>query len=90
MANHKSALKRDRQAQVRRMRNKANRTMVKTVVRAVNEAIEEQAADKAQEALKKAIPVIHKAATKGAIHRKTASRKVSRLTKRVNSCGAGA
>jgi len=72
------------------MRNKANRTMVKTVVRAVNEAIEEQAADKAQEALKKAIPVIHKAATKGAIHRKTASRKVSRLTKRVNSCGAGA
>jgi len=90
LANHKSALKRNRQSQVRRLRNKSNRTTVKHVIRAVDEAIEEKAVDKAQEALKKAIPVIQRAAVKGTIHRKNASRKVSRLTKRVNAFAASA
>lgn len=85
MANHKSALKRNRQSLVRRARNRANRSMVKTAIRAVDQAIEQQSVEEAQVALKEAIPVIQRAASKGTMHRKTASRKVSRLHKRVNT-----
>ncbi|THB71801.1 MAG: 30S ribosomal protein S20 [Desulfobulbaceae bacterium] len=88
MANHKSAEKRNRQAQVRRLRNRMNKSKMKTVVRTLNEAIEAGSADEAKEALKVAVPVIAKTASKGTIHRKTASRKISRLTKRVNSLEA--
>ncbi len=84
MANHKSALKRARQNVVRRERNRANKSRIKKVVRRVNEAIESQSVEQANEALQQAIPTIQKAATKGTLHKKTASRKVSRLTRRVN------
>ena len=85
MANHKSAIKRNRQSLVRRDRNRMNRSKVKTVLKRVDAAIEvEDSVEKAQEALVAAVPVIERAAVKGAFHRKTASRKVSRLTKRVN------
>ena len=84
MANHKSALKRNRQSQVRRERNRANRTKVKTAIKKIDAAIQEDSVEKAQEALTAAIPVIDRAAVKGAFQKKTASRKVSRLTKRVN------
>lgn len=84
MANHKSAEKRNRQAQLRRLRNRANKTQMKTVVRRVNEAVLEGNQEEAQAALKLAIPVIAKTATKGTIHKKNASRKISRLTKSVN------
>ena len=85
MANHKSALKRSRQSQVRRLRNKANKSTMKTAIKAVQAAIDENAPDKASEALKAAIPVIDGMASKGTLHKNTASRKVSRLTKRVNA-----
>lgn len=86
MANHKSALKRNRQSIVRRDRNRINRTKVKTAVKKVDTAIEvESSVEKAQEALKSAVPVIERAAVKGAFHKKTASRKISRLTKKVNN-----
>lgn len=89
MANHKSALKRNRQSLVNRARNRANRSKVKTVIKAVDAAIEQQSIEQAQTALKAAIPVIQSAASKGTLHARTASRKVSRLTKRVNSFIAG-
>ncbi|MFC1523155.1 30S ribosomal protein S20 [Thermodesulfobacteriota bacterium] len=85
MANHKSALKRARQSQLRRLRNRGNRSRMKNAVKAVVAAIEENSVDKAQEALKSAIPIIEKTAVKGSIHKKNASRKVSRLTRRVNA-----
>ena len=86
MANHKSALKRNRQSLVRRERNRMNRTRVKTVVKKIDAAIEvEGSVEKAQEALIIAVPIIERAAVKGAFHKKTASRKISRLTKRVNN-----
>ena len=85
MANHKSAMKRNRQNQANRERNRANKTRIRTVVKAVDAAIGESAVDKAKEALLAAIPVISRAAMKGTIHKKNASRKVSRLTKRVNA-----
>ena len=88
MANHKSAEKRNRQSQVRRLRNKSNRSRMKTAIRKIDEAVIAGSADEAREALKAAIPVIAKTASKGTIHKKTASRKISRLTKRVNQMTA--
>ena len=84
LANHKSAEKRNRQSQVRRARNRSNRTKMKNAIKTVYSAIEENSIDKAQEALKAAIPVIDHTAVKGGLHKKTASRKVSRLTLCVN------
>ncbi len=85
MANHKSAMKRNRQNQLQRLRNRANKSKMKGVAKKVVEALELKAGDQAREALKAAIPVIEKTAVKGSIHKKNASRKVSRLTKRVNA-----
>ena len=85
MANHKSALKRNRQNLLARLRNRANKTKMKNLIKNVLDAIDQDSVEGAQEALKVVIPVIEKTATKGAIHRKNASRKVSRLTKKVNA-----
>ena len=85
MANHKSAMKRNRQNQLHRLRNRSNKTKMKGVVKKVLAALELKSGEQAQEALKTAIPVIQKTAVKGSIHKKNASRKVSRLTKRVNA-----
>jgi len=64
--------------------------MVKTAIKAVDAAIAQESVDQAQAALRAAIPVIQKAASKGTLHKQNASRKVSRLTKRVNSFIAAA
>jgi small subunit ribosomal protein S20 len=85
VANHKSAEKRNRQAQIRRLRNKMNRTKMKTSIKKVDEAVVAGSADAAKEALINATSVIAKTASKGTIHKKNASRKISRLTKRVNT-----
>ena len=61
-----------------------NKSAMKTVVRQVEEALVAGSDEQAKAALQIAIPMIYKTATKGSIHKKTASRKVSRLTKRVN------
>ncbi len=84
MANHKSAEKRNRQSQLARLRNRMNKSRMKNVIRTVNEAIAAGSEEEAKAALLKAIPVIAKTASKGTVHKKNASRKVSRLTKRVN------
>ncbi len=88
MANHKSAEKRNRQAQVRRQRNRANRSKMKTAIKNLNAAIDSGNAEDAKTALAAAVPVIAKTASKGTIHKKNASRKISRLTKRVNQLEA--
>ena len=90
MANHKSAMKRTRQSEVRNLRNRSNKSKMKTVIKAIFTAIEEQSVEKAQEALRAAIPVIDRVAVKGTLHKKTTSRTVSRLTKRVNAFAATA
>lgn len=90
MANHKSAMKRTRQSEVRNLRNRTNKSKMKTAIKAIFNAIEEQSVEKAQEALRAAIPVIDRVAVKGTLHKKTTSRTVSRLTKRVNAFAAGA
>jgi small subunit ribosomal protein S20 len=85
VANHKSAEKRNRQALVRRMRNRMNKNKMKTMVRKLDEAVAGGSAEAAQEALRVASSVIAKTASKGTIHKNTASRKISRLAKRVNA-----
>lgn len=88
MANHPSALKRARQSEKRRLRNKAYGTRVKGVIKAVRQAVDAGDAAAAQEALKQAVPVIDKAASKGVLHWKNAARKVSRLSQQVNGLGS--
>ena len=85
MANHKSALKRARQNEERRIRNKAVRTQVKNVVKQVRQAVAAQSPEEAAKQIQTAQAVIDKAAKKGVIHTNTAARKISRLTKHVNS-----
>ncbi len=80
MANHKSALKRARQNENRRLRNKSVKTRVKSVVKAVRTAGDDAAAK-----LDEAKSVIDKAAKRGVIHKRTAARSISRLSKHVNS-----
>jgi small subunit ribosomal protein S20 len=84
MAPYKSAIKRAKQAEKRRMRNRFYKTRVKNVVKEVRLAIASRSAEKAQEALKKAVPTISKAASKGVVHWRNAARNISRLTKQVN------
>jgi len=90
MANHKSAEKRNRQSQIRRIRNRANRTRMRSIIKVVDAAVGTGSQEDAQAALQIAIPVIAKTASKGTIHKKNASRKISRLTKRVNKMQAAA
>jgi len=85
VANHKSAAKRNRQNAIRNARNTHVRSTMRTLVKQVREAVSDGNKDAAAEALKKVIPYIDKTSTKGIIHKATASRKISRLTKLVNS-----
>ena len=85
MANHKSALKRARQTETKRVRNKATKTRVKNVIKDVRTAAGDDANDQIVNTLNAAKSAIDKAAKKGVIHKRTAGRKISRLTKLVNS-----
>ena len=85
MANHKSAIKRARQSEEQRVRNRSRKTRMKNVIRDLEETIAGKSPEKAAEELKKTVSVIEKTASKGVIHKNTASRKISRLTRRVNA-----
>lgn len=85
MANIKSAKKRILVNQTKAARNKAIKSRVKTAVKKVEVAVEKNELDVAKEALKVAIVEISKAKSKGVYHKNTASRKISRLSKAVNS-----
>ena len=61
------------------------RTRVKSLTKEVFAAVEAGDREAAQDALGKAVPVIQRAASRGTFHRNTASRKISRLSKRVNT-----
>ncbi len=85
MANHKSALKRAKQSETKRLRNKAVKTRVKHLVKTVYQAIDGDGPESANAQLNAARSAIDKAAKKGVIHKRTAARKISRLSKRVNA-----
>ena len=88
MANHKSALKRARQNELRRLRNKATKTRIKSIVKEVRASIEETSSENTATKLNSAQSTIDKASKKGVIHKRTAARKISRLTKLANSTNA--
>ena len=84
MAHHKSTIKRIRQTVKRTERNRYYRTRVKNITKAVVNAVKANDKEKAEEALKVANRQIHKMVSKGFLKKRTASRKVSRLSLLVN------
>ncbi len=88
MANHKSALKRARQSEIRRMRNKSYRTRVNNITKQVRLADGESSGETITTKLNIAKSVIDIAAKKGIIHKKTAARKISRLSRFANTAVA--
>jgi small subunit ribosomal protein S20 len=85
LATHKSALKRARQNEIRRLRNKSIKTRVKNVVKDVRLAVSSASDESKTAKLISARSAVDKATKKGVIHKKTAARKISRLTKLVNA-----
>ena len=88
MANTSSAKKAARQMIRRTEVNKGRRTRVKSEVRSVEEAIKSGDRAKAEAALRSAEPILVRNAQNGIMHKKTASRKVSRLAQRVKAMSA--
>lgn len=87
MANTSSAKKAARQMIRRTEVNKARRSSAKTSLRTVEEAMAKGDKAAAAAALKAVEPVLMRAANKGILHKKSASRKVSRLTARLKKLG---
>ncbi|WP_245588998.1 30S ribosomal protein S20 [Desulfatirhabdium butyrativorans] len=85
LANHKSEIKRAKQNEIRNFRNRSNKSRIKTAVKAVRLTVAETALDRIEADLNAAKSIIDRAAQKGIIHRRTAARKISRLTRLVNS-----
>lgn len=81
MANHQSAIKRHKQSEKRRLRNASTRSTLRTAVKKAAEAATAGKAEETAASLKAAIVLLDKAVSKGVLHRNTASRKISRLTK---------
>jgi small subunit ribosomal protein S20 len=87
LANHKSALKRHKQSLKRAERNRSVRTRAKNAVKAVRAAVLANDAPQAEAAFARATSVLDKSAGKGAMHRRKAARKISRLARALNSIG---
>ncbi len=85
MANIKSAKKRILVSETRAARNKSIRSEVKTSIKKVEAAVAANDKAAASAALTNAISVIESASSKGVYHKNNAGRKVSRLTKLVNT-----
>jgi small subunit ribosomal protein S20 len=83
LANHKSALKRARQNKEHQLRNNSKKTKIKNVVKALEAAIAEKSPAELQEHMHLAQKAIAKTAAKGIIHKRKASRNISRLSKKV-------
>jgi small subunit ribosomal protein S20 len=90
MANTKSAKKAARQAERRTLINKSRRSRMRTSVRKVEEAIASGDREAANSALRQAQPEIMRSASKGILHKNTASRKISRLSARIKALSAAA
>jgi len=84
LANHKSALKRAKQDELKRIRNKSYKTKVKKAIKEVRTAVASNSAEQSRQNLVKAVSIIQKTGSKRIIHKKQASRKISRLTHLVN------
>jgi small subunit ribosomal protein S20 len=85
---HKNALKAARQSEKRRLRNRAVQAGVKNIIKTLQGAIEKKKTEDVAALLREAQKALAGAASKGVLHRKTASRKISRLTLQVQKLAA--
>ncbi len=83
MANIKSAIKRNKQSERRRVRNRIYRGKARTFVAKARVAVDQKDAEKAKAATLEAISALDKAVQKGVIHKNNAARRKSRLMKRL-------
>ena len=88
MIRHKSTEKRARQNKKQYHQNRAIKSSIKTGIKNLLSVLEAKKGEEGALLLKKVTSTINKAASKGVIHSKTASRRISRLTKRVNKASA--
>ena len=90
MAHSLSAKKRIRQNETHRARNRARKDLIKEQIKGFTAALGSGKIDKAETALRTTVSRLDKVAAKGTIHKNAASRKRSRLTKRLNALRSGA
>ncbi|MCI0518708.1 MAG: 30S ribosomal protein S20 [Chloroflexi bacterium] len=83
MANIKSAIKRNKQNEKRRLRNRFFRGRARTAVKKARTAIESGASADAVESTRQAISALDKAAEKGVLHKNNAARRKSRLMRQL-------
>mgnify|MGYP001465173894 FL=1 len=88
MPNIKSAIKRAKQSEKRRMKNASQKSALRTAVKTAEAAIAQTDVEKAKAALLNATRKLDKAVTKGLIHKNAAARKKSRLAKKLNALTA--
>jgi len=86
----KSGIKRNRQSKVRRDRNTHVKSTLRSTIKNLLSSIESKDLDKSKELLKVTIKAFDKAATKGVVHKRTASRHISKFSKKVHSLTASA
>jgi small subunit ribosomal protein S20 len=84
LANIKSAIKRIRQTEKRRLHNRYYRGRARAFVKKARQTMEDGTQEEAQVAMLEAISALDKAASKGIIHKNNAARRKSRLMKRYN------
>ncbi|MCO4773066.1 MAG: 30S ribosomal protein S20 [Deltaproteobacteria bacterium] len=84
MANHKSALKRIRQNDKRRLRNRFHTVRMRTFIKKFRTAVEEGDVETARGHLATSIKLVNRTRSRGGIHRNTADRTVGRLNKAFN------
>ena len=87
MPNHKSAEKRVRQSEKRRVINRSHKTKVKTYIKKLRAALDSGKSDEVQKILPVTISVIDKSVQKGVMHKNAAARYKSRLTVHANETG---
>ena len=85
MAKSKTPAKRARNAEKSRIRNKAQKSVLKTTIKTYEASLKEDNMDASREKLIKVSSLIDKSVSKGILHKNTAARKKSRLTKKLNS-----
>ena len=85
MANHKSAKKRILRNESKSKINSSRISRVRTFIKKIEKEIDNKDIDKANLLFKETMPEIHRSVSKGLIHKKTAARKLSRLSKKIKT-----
>lgn len=90
MAHTISAQKRIRQSEARRLKNRSEKSRMKTFIKKYDKALASGDVQAAESALKEGISVIYRAANKNVIHKNQAARRASRMTQKFNALKASA